>query len=90
MRKNIIDLTFIPMLTIALAGCSSIHQGPHGGHTVSWYLHHQKKMSQEVSWCKNSVDRNNLESCKNAKTASGKALEFNAKKALHDVGKELS
>jgi hypothetical protein len=79
-----------PLFGMALAGCSAVSQGPQGGHPVSWYLHHQKKMSQEVAWCKNSAGRDKLESCKNAEKASGNALSYNANKTLHSVGKALS
>ncbi len=75
---------------VILAGCSSVNQGPEGGHNVSWYLHHQKKMSHEVTWCKNSAGRDQLESCKNAEKASSKALSYNTKKALHSLGNALS
>lgn len=90
MRNAKILLVTVPLFVLALAGCSAISQGPQGGHSVSWYLHHQKKMSQEVDWCKNSAGRDKLESCKNAEAASENALSYNAKKTLHSVGKALS
>ncbi|MBN2680321.1 EexN family lipoprotein [Acidithiobacillus montserratensis] len=80
----------IPLLGLALAGCSGVSQGPHGGHDISWYLHHQKKMTQEISWCKNSAGRDKLESCKNAEQASSNAVSYNAKKTMKSIGNALS
>lgn len=80
----------LPVVLFTLAGCSSIDQGPQGEHDVSWYLHHQKKMTQEVTWCKNSADRSGLDSCQNANKAQDKALAYNANKTLHSLGKKLS
>jgi len=90
MKISKLFLVIPPLFGMALAGCSDVSQGPQGGHPVSWYLHHQKKMSQEVDWCKNSAGRDKLESCKNAEKASGDALSYNAKNTLHSVGKALS
>ncbi|MEY2343204.1 EexN family lipoprotein [Acidithiobacillus sp. IBUN Pt1247-S3] len=72
-----------------LAGCSSVKDGPDGGHTVSWYLHHQSKMREERQWCANSVDRSKLTSCQNAGKAGAKALGYNAKKAMQSLGNDL-
>ncbi|MDD5280319.1 EexN family lipoprotein [Acidithiobacillus sp.] len=90
MRISKLFLLIPSLFGMALAGCSAVSQEPQGGHDVSWYLHHQKKMSQEVDWCKNSAGRDNLESCKNAEKASDNALSYNAQKTLHSVGKALS
>ncbi|MHB8209948.1 MAG: EexN family lipoprotein [Acidithiobacillus sp.] len=79
----------LPVMVIVLAGCSSFDQGPEGGHNVSWYLHHQEKMSQELAWCNNTTGRDKLESCKNAQTASDKALGYNAKRTLRSLGNAL-
>ena len=80
----------LPIMLFTLAGCSSIDQGPQGGHGVSWYLHHQKKMTKEVTWCKDSADRRGLDSCQNANNAQDDALSYNAKKTIQSVGKKLS
>ncbi|QEM40738.1 EexN family lipoprotein (plasmid) [Acidithiobacillus caldus] len=80
----------VPLAAISLAGCSSVNQGPEGGHSVSWYLRHQSKMSKEVAWCKNRARRSSLDSCENAQAASAEALPYNAKRTLHSIGKALS
>ena len=80
----------LPIALFALAGCSSINQGPQGGHDVSWYLHHQNKMSEEVAWCKDNANRSDLNSCKNANKAEKEALSYNANKTIKSLAKKLS
>ncbi|MGC8467363.1 MAG: EexN family lipoprotein [Acidithiobacillus sp.] len=81
----------ISTVALGLAGCSIGGHGPHGGHNVSWYLHHQKAMRAQLAWCQNSAGRDKYRSCKNARTAQGKALGHNVKNgsSTHRVGKAV-
>jgi len=78
-------VVLLSLLALALAGCSMASHGPHGGHNVSWYLHHQKAMRAQVAWCKNSAGRDKYRACKNAKTAESKAFDYNVKNTMKSL-----
>lgn len=75
---------------LALSGCSGIDDGPAGGHTVNWYLHHQGQMHKESKWCADSAARPKSMSCKNAAKAGNEALSYNAKKTAQSLAHDLS
>ncbi|MGK9449984.1 EexN family lipoprotein [Acidithiobacillus caldus] len=79
-------LRFLPMVfALGLSGCSVTGHGPHGGHTVSWYLHHQKAMRAQLAWCKNNAGRDKYSSCKNARKAEHEALGHNLENTINSL-----